>query len=1056
MMKKVTNWFISLMMIALAFTMLSDQASAKQRILLEQFTGAWCGWCVDGTLVMDSLLQEYPDDLIGVKIHQNDPMQIPNIGELMEYCLVSNVGFPSGALNRQVFNIQNNAYIALPRSIWRQALELMLDDEEKIEISSEWYVDKLNNKIYATVHTKFLEAMNEDVRLNLYVCENNVTGGSNYDQTNAYSNRQGYETHPYYDKPPTLTGYVHERVVRVMAGGTRGEKGDLPESIAADSEYEHTFEIDIDPNWDLDEVFCVGLVQKAYSQSSQTRMIYNSCYSTQLEPTTEITSDEGSISVRDKDNSFERTYSIENVSDSDITYLFSFETSGRTPDGWELNVTLPDKVLEGKNDVPLADEVTINAGESVDVTLSFTPKNNIGLGDAFIIIDEKDNAEAIRNSAKMTMISGEIESFEVTDDDELGSYSIHQSVEETGRDQYFPIRSDIFEQAYEDIKSKRKLKYLIWNTGNRGTINSSEANKIASMLNDNLGLLITGAVSLPMLQINYPTHILLNYIGLEWDQDNSNLSGINQFSMTGVSGDPITDGLIIPNCDRTAGQSYILQELFPTDTDVTIPILKVQSNESNIGFRIETMEYRIVVFSFSTQVIVSNEGRKQLLDKTLTWLEEIGDMPKAYVSRSKIDFGRIEIDTKAEETFYIENVGGSNLVIENMTFDWNEEKIFKIDKEPPVTIPPGEKVDFTISFEPTYASTFNSFLNIKHNASEYEESISLQGVGGEAYDGPKLSLSLEGDELDFGGVKYGKSKSEIIVMRNIGSEVLTLFDVAVINDPAGVYELVGNYNNTEIPAQGAKNLTVRFTPKEANKEYNQGQIVIQSDDVEIGTLFIYLMGNSSAAAEGPIISTNAVDSELDFGTIAKNESTTKALEIENTGDEDLIIEKMRLVDPDEVFSIAGEMENITIPAGETESIDITFSGSEEGEYDAVISIESNAENDSKLNLMLTGKIEGESGVEDIYESNAPLAAEVYPNPSDGNFALNYMNNTNNTAFDILIMDAKGSLVKQISGKRLSTGFGTLDLDCSDLSSGTYMVFLESNGVSVQKQVVIVK
>lgn len=1055
MRKRTTNFFVSLLVLAFAFTMLSNQAASRQKILLEQFTGSWCGWCVDGSLVMDSLIQEYPDDIIGVKIHYNDPMEISNIDEIRQYCVVNS--YPSGALNRQIFNVQGNGLIALPRGIWRMAFDALLEGaEETIEISSDWYIDKFNNKIVGTVKAKFLEAIDEDVRLNLYICENNITGGSGYGQQNEYASRPGFENHPYYDKPPLITDYVHDRVVRVMAGGTVGEKGNLPDNIAANSEYEYTFEIPIEPGWDLNELFCVGLVQKAYSQPSPTRIIYNSCYGTQHKPTTEIASNQKYYDVKKSDNSFERQYSVKNVSDSDITYNFSFETSERTPDGWQVDVTLPSKVLSGKKNRPLADEVTINAGESVDVTVSFTPKDNIGIGDLHLIVEEKDNSDAIQNSEKMILISGEIESFEVLDDDELGVYTIHESVSATGRDQYFPIQSNVFNDAYTLIKDQRKLKYLIWNTGNNGTITTNEGNKMASMLNDNLGLLITGAVPIPLLQVNYPTHILLSYLGLEWVMETSPMQDVENFTMIGIDNDPVTDGLTIPNCQLLNGQTYFLQELYITDEDVTKPMLKVQSNDRNIGFRVETMEYRIALFAFSTQVIVSEEGRKQLLNRTLTWLEEIGDMPKAYISRSKIDFGRIEINTTAEESLYIENIGGSDLIIENFSFDWNKDQTFKIDKHPPITIPAGEKEDFTITFEPTYTSSFNSFLNISHNASEYDESISLKGVGGEAYDGPKLSLSLEGDELDFGGVKYGKSKSEIIVMRNIGSDVLTFYDVAIYNEPAGVYELVENYNNTEIPAQSAKNLTVRFTPKEANTEYNQGQIIIQSDDVDVGTVFIFLKGNSSSIAEGPIISTNVVDNELDFGTIAMNESTTETLEIENTGDEDLVIEKIRLVDPDDVFSIAGELTDITVEGGQTKSIDITFSGAEEGDYDAVISIESNAENEDKYNFMLVGKIEGQSGVEDIFTSNDPIAVEVYPNPSDGNFTLNYMNNSRISNFDISITNAAGSIVKQMSSQQLSLGFGTLNIDCSEFSSGTYVIILESNGISAQKQVVIVK
>jgi hypothetical protein len=48
-----------------------------QNVLLEQHTGAWCGWCPDGNVKMDEVIDLYGDQVIGVKFHNNDDMAIP-------------------------------------------------------------------------------------------------------------------------------------------------------------------------------------------------------------------------------------------------------------------------------------------------------------------------------------------------------------------------------------------------------------------------------------------------------------------------------------------------------------------------------------------------------------------------------------------------------------------------------------------------------------------------------------------------------------------------------------------------------------------------------------------------------------------------------------------------------------------------------------------------------------------------------------------------------------------------------------------------------------------
>lgn len=55
-MKKLSTLFLAIAMIA--FITVGTNAQVKN-VLLEQHTGAWCGWCVDGTVKMDEILDLY-------------------------------------------------------------------------------------------------------------------------------------------------------------------------------------------------------------------------------------------------------------------------------------------------------------------------------------------------------------------------------------------------------------------------------------------------------------------------------------------------------------------------------------------------------------------------------------------------------------------------------------------------------------------------------------------------------------------------------------------------------------------------------------------------------------------------------------------------------------------------------------------------------------------------------------------------------------------------------------------------------------------------------------
>ena len=49
-------------------------------VVVEEFTGIWCSWCVRGIVGMEYMKENYPDDFIGIAVHSNgtgyDPMEV--------------------------------------------------------------------------------------------------------------------------------------------------------------------------------------------------------------------------------------------------------------------------------------------------------------------------------------------------------------------------------------------------------------------------------------------------------------------------------------------------------------------------------------------------------------------------------------------------------------------------------------------------------------------------------------------------------------------------------------------------------------------------------------------------------------------------------------------------------------------------------------------------------------------------------------------------------------------------------------------------------------------
>ena len=111
---------------------LSSNLIAQQpikRVLLEQYTGAWCGWCVDGSVVMDELIKEFPDQVIGVKVHQGDDMEIEKVFDSLKSMVPF---YPSGSVDRMVF--PGEATVGTGRDKWREYVLKQMTKGSDIDI----------------------------------------------------------------------------------------------------------------------------------------------------------------------------------------------------------------------------------------------------------------------------------------------------------------------------------------------------------------------------------------------------------------------------------------------------------------------------------------------------------------------------------------------------------------------------------------------------------------------------------------------------------------------------------------------------------------------------------------------------------------------------------------------------------------------------------------------------------------------------------------------------------------------------------------------------------
>lgn len=208
----------------------------NRRPLVEEYTGAWCGWCPDGAVQMQEVERAVPEAVL-VSIHAGgtDAMLTAEGTAIAD---TYNPAYPTAMIDRVRFSDEAAVPIGRSRNAWvvrsteRRALQAPLS----LEITPTY--DSTSRRMDADITVRFVDHLRPgDLRLHAFVVEDRVVGyGRGYDQTNLYSGNSSYPTHPYYSESNPIVGFMHRHVLRHGLTGYPGDASALPSSPRADEE----------------------------------------------------------------------------------------------------------------------------------------------------------------------------------------------------------------------------------------------------------------------------------------------------------------------------------------------------------------------------------------------------------------------------------------------------------------------------------------------------------------------------------------------------------------------------------------------------------------------------------------------------------------------------------------------------------------------------------------------------------------------------------------------------------------------------------------------------
>lgn len=204
--------------------------SYPKRVVVEEGTGTWCGYCPQGTVCLAKMKEKYPDTFIGIAVHSGDQMAVSAYAEAINF-----PNFPNCKIDRKEFN-----YPAFEK------LEpLFLKEFERPCLFGVELTAILNNEeTEISIETELTFGFNSsdlNYRIAYILMENNVTG---YMQTNYYAGGKNGEMGGW-ENLPANAPVPFDDVARGIYSSFTGIENSVPTTVVEDTPLTHTYSIEL-------------------------------------------------------------------------------------------------------------------------------------------------------------------------------------------------------------------------------------------------------------------------------------------------------------------------------------------------------------------------------------------------------------------------------------------------------------------------------------------------------------------------------------------------------------------------------------------------------------------------------------------------------------------------------------------------------------------------------------------------------------------------------------------------------------------------------------------
>ena len=146
-----------------------DTVPQNKNVVLEEFTGIYCGFCPDGHVMAQNIKNAYPNDVFILNLHtgsyaspqQGDPdFRVAGNSSIAN---ISNIaGYPAGTVNRYQFPMTQGGGTAISRGDWADAASEILASPSYANVSMVMQHDTINETLIIDVGVYWTDSVEVD------------------------------------------------------------------------------------------------------------------------------------------------------------------------------------------------------------------------------------------------------------------------------------------------------------------------------------------------------------------------------------------------------------------------------------------------------------------------------------------------------------------------------------------------------------------------------------------------------------------------------------------------------------------------------------------------------------------------------------------------------------------------------------------------------------------------------------------------------------------------------------------------------------------------------